>query len=36
MKKLSRIGKVYMIVPKTQVPGAGHAVTLAKYKKIKK
>jgi 5'-nucleotidase len=36
MKELSKIGKVYVIVPKTQMSGTGHGITLAKYKKVEK
>jgi 5'-nucleotidase len=36
MKELSKIGKVCVIVPKTQMSGTGHGITLAKYKKVEK
>ena len=34
MKELSKIGKVYVIVPKNQMSGTGHSITLTKYNKI--
>jgi 5'-nucleotidase len=36
IKELSNIGKVYVVVPKNQMSGTGHGVSLAKYKKIEK
>ena len=36
MKELSKIGKVYVIVPKSQMSGTGHAITLSKFKKAEK
>ncbi|MDR0800896.1 MAG: 5'/3'-nucleotidase SurE [Endomicrobium sp.] len=36
IKELSKIGKVYVIVPKNQMSGTGHGITLTKYKKIEK
>ncbi|MCA6071762.1 MAG: 5'/3'-nucleotidase SurE [Endomicrobium sp.] len=36
MKELSRIGRVCVVVPKNQMSGTGHGITLAKYKKIEK
>ncbi|MCL2334929.1 MAG: 5'/3'-nucleotidase SurE [Endomicrobia bacterium] len=33
LRELSKIGKVYVIVPKAEVSGAGHGITLAKFKK---
>ncbi|MDR3071093.1 MAG: 5'/3'-nucleotidase SurE [Endomicrobium sp.] len=34
LHELSKIGKVYVIVPKSQMSGMGHGITLAKYKKV--
>lgn len=36
VKELSKIGKVYVIVPKSQMSGTGHAITLAKFKRAEK
>ncbi|MDR1196068.1 MAG: 5'/3'-nucleotidase SurE [Endomicrobium sp.] len=36
MKELSKIGKIYVIVPKNQMSGTGHSITLAKFKKTEK
>lgn len=36
MKEISKIAKVYVIVPKSQMSGTGHAITLAKFKKAVK
>jgi 5'-nucleotidase len=36
VKELSKIAKVYVIVPKYQMSGAGHCITLSKYKKVEK
>lgn len=36
IKELSKIAKVYVIVPKYQMSGRGHGITLAKYKKVEK
>ncbi|MDR1400971.1 MAG: 5'/3'-nucleotidase SurE [Endomicrobium sp.] len=36
IKELSKIGKIYTIVPKSQMSGTGHSITLEKYKKIDK
>jgi 5'-nucleotidase len=36
IKELSKIAKVYVIVPKHQMSGTGHGITLAKYKKVEK
>ena len=36
MKELSKIGKVYVIVPKSQMSGTGHGITLSKFKKAEK
>jgi 5'-nucleotidase len=36
MRELSKIAKVYIIVPKGQMSGAGHGISLAKYKKVEK
>jgi 5''/3''-nucleotidase SurE len=33
IKELKKIAKIYVIVPKTEVSGAGHGITLAKFKK---
>jgi broad specificity polyphosphatase/5'/3'-nucleotidase SurE len=35
-KRLSKIAKVYVIVPKDQMSGTGHGIALAKYKKVEK
>jgi 5'-nucleotidase len=36
IKELSKIGKVYVIVPKNQMSGTGHSITLVKCKKVEK
>ncbi|MDR3275267.1 MAG: 5'/3'-nucleotidase SurE [Endomicrobium sp.] len=36
IKELSKIAKVYVIVPKSQMSGIGHGITLVKYKKFEK
>jgi 5'-nucleotidase len=36
VEELSKIAKVYVIVPKYQMSGAGHCITLSKYKKVEK
>lgn len=36
IKELSKIGKVYTIVPKSEMSGTSHAITLSKYKKAEK
>ncbi|GHT55527.1 5'-nucleotidase SurE [Endomicrobiia bacterium] len=36
IKELSKIGKVYVVVPKNQMSGTGHGISLAKYKKVEK
>ncbi|GHT51242.1 5'-nucleotidase SurE [Endomicrobiia bacterium] len=36
IKELSKIGKVYVVVPKNQMSGTGHGISLAKYKKVGK
>lgn len=36
VKELSKIAKVYVIVPKSQMSGTGHSITLAKFKKTEK
>jgi 5'-nucleotidase len=36
IKELSKIGKTYIIVPKNQMSGTGHGVSLAKYRKVEK
>ncbi|MDR2067166.1 MAG: 5'/3'-nucleotidase SurE [Endomicrobium sp.] len=36
VKELSKIAKVYVIVPKYQMSGAGHCITISKYKKVEK
>ena len=36
VKELSKIGKVYVIVPKSQMSGTGHGITLAKFKRADK
>ncbi|MDR2426217.1 MAG: 5'/3'-nucleotidase SurE [Endomicrobium sp.] len=36
MKELSKIGKIYVVVPKNQMSGSGHSITLAKFKKAEK
>jgi 5'-nucleotidase len=36
IRELSKIGKVYVIVPKNQMSGTGHGISLAKYKKVEK
>ena len=36
VKELSKIGKVYVVVPKKQMSGTGHGITLAKFKKTEK
>jgi 5'-nucleotidase len=33
IKELSNIDKVYVVVPKSQMSGAGHGVSLCEYKK---
>ncbi len=34
--ELSKLGKVYVIVPKHQMSGTGHGITLSKYMKVEK
>ncbi|MDR1418450.1 MAG: 5'/3'-nucleotidase SurE [Endomicrobium sp.] len=36
IKELSKIAKVYVIVPKQQMSGKGHSITLARHKKVEK
>jgi len=36
IKELSKIGRIYVVVPKNQMSGSGHSITLEKYKKISK
>jgi 5'-nucleotidase len=36
IRELSKIAKVYVIVPKDQMSGTGHGISLAKYKKVEK
>ncbi|MCL2484974.1 MAG: 5'/3'-nucleotidase SurE [Endomicrobia bacterium] len=36
IKEMSKIAKVYVVVPKSQMSGTGHAITLSKYKKAAK
>jgi 5'-nucleotidase len=36
IRELSKIAKVYVIVPKNQMSGTGHGISLAKYKKVEK
>ncbi|GHT41695.1 5'-nucleotidase SurE [Endomicrobiia bacterium] len=36
IKELSKIGKVYVVVPKSQMSGMGHGISLAKYKRVEK
>ncbi len=36
IKELSKLGKIYVIVPKGQMSGTGHGITLAKFKKAEK
>jgi 5'-nucleotidase len=36
IKELSKIGKIYIVVPKNQMSGTGHGISLAKYKKVEK
>ncbi|MDR1696194.1 MAG: 5'/3'-nucleotidase SurE, partial [Endomicrobium sp.] len=35
-KEISKIAKVYVVVPKRQMSGTGHGITLSKYKKAVK
>ncbi|MCL2390306.1 MAG: 5'/3'-nucleotidase SurE [Endomicrobia bacterium] len=36
IKEISKIAKVYVVVPKKQMSGTGHSITLSKYKKAVK
>lgn len=36
MRELSKIAKVYVIVPRNQMSGTGHGITLSKFKKTEK
>ncbi|MDR3253483.1 MAG: hypothetical protein LBT07_00775, partial [Endomicrobium sp.] len=36
IKELAKIGKLYVIVPKNQMSGTGHSITLEKFKKVEK
>jgi 5'-nucleotidase len=36
INELSKIGKIYVVVPKSQMSGTGHAITLVNYRKIEK